>query len=515
MNMLPATPIKGKYAFERFLGRGGMAEVFAGRTLGAAGFSRRVAIKRILPNFCLDDRFRSMFVTEAQLGACLDHANVVSILDFEEDESGTLFLMMELVDGVDLNELLRTGSLPPAVALYVASEVLQGLAYAHELPAGTGGPRGVVHRDISPHNVLLSWDGAVKVSDFGIAKARDATYASSSTRAKGKLGYLSPEYANGLDLDGRSDLFAAGVLLWEMLVGASLFSRASETATLMSLLFEPYPSPRTRQPRLSMDIDGVTMRLLEKNRDDRYADATAANVAVKDCTAYPKHGRALLAALLAERFPDRAPPRSGHPAIRLEPAGATETAAAMSAETAGGGGDGGGGERPVTGQPARAKGAEARAGGRPVTRAAVVGAVVLVGAMLATTMVLRSLSSSTSSTSAIAPPSEAPAPRPGSGGAAEATEPRPAPPAAAPPPASARAGSASAETTSVPRLATANEKPSPPSSPTPTSSRADTRAIDRKPPAPAPAPAPKIVPPPVKTPPSGIRVIDLRSSQIE
>ena len=312
--------IKGKYVLEHFLGRGGMAEVFAGRKLGAEGVTRRVAIKRIRPDYCHDDRFRAMFVTEARLNARLGHDNIVSILDFEEDEAGGLFLVMELVDGIDLNALLRTGSLPLPVALFVASEVLQGLAYAHDLPAGDDGVRGLVHRDVSPQNVLLSWDGAVKVSDFGIAKPRDATFATESTRAKGKLGYLSPEYANGLELDGRSDLFAAGVVLWEMLAGEPLFSRASEAATLRSLLFEPYPSPRSRRPEIPADIEQVTMRLLAQCRDARYFNARTAIAALKDCAAFTKHGRELLSSLLLERFSERIPGRSGGPTTRREPA---------------------------------------------------------------------------------------------------------------------------------------------------------------------------------------------------
>ena len=215
----------GKYQVERPLGGGGMAEVFLARVHGAAGFSRRVAIKRILPGYSDHATFASLFVSEAQLSSQLTHPNIVSVLDFEHDAEHGLFLVMELVEGKDLSKLLETGTLPTSLVIYLVAEVLRGLGYAHNLPAGDSELRGVIHRDVSPHNVLLSWEGAVKVADFGIAKSRAASNASASVVLKGKVNYMSPEQANSEPLDGRSDLFAVGVMLWEMLVGQSLFSR--------------------------------------------------------------------------------------------------------------------------------------------------------------------------------------------------------------------------------------------------------------------------------------------------
>jgi serine/threonine-protein kinase len=171
-----------------------------------------------------------------------------------------------------------------------------------------------VHRDISPQNVLLSWDGAVRISDFGIAKARAATQASASVIIKGKAAYMSPEQVQGAPLDGRSDLFAVGVMLWEMLCGAPLFHHDDRIeATLAAVLFGDVPSPRSRRPDLPADIEQVTMQLLEKQRERRFQSAAAALAALATCAAYPRSGREALALLMAARLPDRAPRRGPLP----------------------------------------------------------------------------------------------------------------------------------------------------------------------------------------------------------
>src|SRR5436305_8483532 len=156
----------GKYRLEQRLGGGGMAEVFIGSTVGAEGFSRRIAVKRVLPGYSENPAFAQMFVSEARISSRLVHPNIVSVLDFDRDAEQRLFLVMELVDGKDLDALATTGPLPIPVVIYAIGDALRGLGHAHDLPAGDDGMRGIVHRDVSPHNVLLSWDGAVKVSDF-------------------------------------------------------------------------------------------------------------------------------------------------------------------------------------------------------------------------------------------------------------------------------------------------------------------------------------------------------------
>ncbi|HEY5946159.1 MAG TPA: serine/threonine-protein kinase [Kofleriaceae bacterium] len=310
--------MSGKYRLDTRLGGGGMAEVFLGSMLGAEGFSRRVAIKRVLPGFSDNPSFAQMFVAEAQISSRLQHPNIVSVLDFDRDADGRLFLVMELVDGRDLDALCASGSLPYPVIIYVISEVLRGLGHAHDLPSSVE-MRGIVHRDVSPHNVLLSWEGAVKVSDFGIAKARQASEATGSVFIKGKPAYMSPEQANGQPLDGRSDLFAVGVMLWEMLTGRRLFVGEDTRATLAAVLFGQIPRPRVVRSDVPKDLEKVAMKLLERDLPARYATAEQAIHDLLECKDAPKNGREQLIRILAERFPHNAPVRDS--ALRSRGAG--------------------------------------------------------------------------------------------------------------------------------------------------------------------------------------------------
>ncbi|MCW5809103.1 MAG: serine/threonine protein kinase, partial [Deltaproteobacteria bacterium] len=299
----PVAATPSKYQLGAQLGAGGMAEVFRGTMVGAEGFARPVAVKRVLPGYATVPQFATMFIQEAQLAALLVHPNIVQVIDFDRDPDGRLFLVMEYVDGCDLARLAATGVVPISTVIFVIGEILSGLAYAHELPA-KGRIRGLVHRDVSPHNVLLSWEGAVKVSDFGIAKARAATEATASTLVKGKPSYMSPEQASGGDLDGRSDLFAVGVILWELLTGARLFDGSTSEA-IGQVLFRAIPKPSSLRGGMPADVEAVAMRLLERDRDARYANAGAALEALARCADAPRNGRRDLARLLAERVADR------------------------------------------------------------------------------------------------------------------------------------------------------------------------------------------------------------------
>jgi serine/threonine protein kinase len=325
----------GKYTIDRRLGGGGMAEVYLGHLVGAEGFSRPVAIKRVLPGYSDDPRFAEMFVKEANLSARLVHQNLVSVLDFDRDPEHGLYLVMELVRGCDLSRLMAKGALPVPVAIYLVSEILAGLGYAHHLPMNDLGLCGLVHRDVSPQNVLLSWDGAVKVSDFGIAKAHAALNASASVVVKGKLAYMSPEQANGQPLDGRSDLFAVGVMLWEMLTGQALFHGSTQQEALSALFVQPIPSPREVRPEIPADVAAVAMRLLQRNVAARIANADRAIEELRACRANPVDGRSRLIDLLQERVEDAprrptartravglssdAPSASGAPALPASP----------------------------------------------------------------------------------------------------------------------------------------------------------------------------------------------------
>jgi serine/threonine protein kinase len=324
--------VLGKYRLDQRLGGGGMAEVFLASTIGAEGFSRRVAIKRVLPGFSDNPAFAQMFIGEAQLSSRLVHPNIVSVLDFDRGPDGGLFLVMELVDGKDLDALNSSGHVPVPVVIFTIAEVLRGLGYAHDLPIGTE-MRGIVHRDVSPHNVLLSWEGAVKVSDFGIAKARSASSATASIFIKGKPAYMSPEQANGQSLDGRSDLFAAGIMLWEMLVGRRLFVGEDTRSTLAAVLFGQVPRPRSIRGDIPKDVERVVMKLLERDLPARYTTAEEAIHDLLDCQDAPRNGREVLIQLLAERFPQEARVRQSlvrarskgavTPAVSLPPGAAT------------------------------------------------------------------------------------------------------------------------------------------------------------------------------------------------
>jgi hypothetical protein len=267
-----------------------MAEVFRGTLTGAEGFAREIAIKRVLPGLSDIGQFGAMFVSEARIASKLSHANIVHVMDFDRDGDGHLFLAMELVDGKDLDAILEAGPVPPSIAVFAITEVLRGLGYAHE--------RGVVHRDVSPRNVLVSWDGAVKVSDFGIAKLRDATI---STTIRGKPGYMSPEQARGTNVDGRGDLFAVGVMLWELLAGIPLFPGSTHEA-IAQLLFRKIPRPGQVRAGVAADVEAIAMRLLARDPDERYASAEAVIDALASTVDAPRNGRGELVRWLATKF---------------------------------------------------------------------------------------------------------------------------------------------------------------------------------------------------------------------
>lgn len=242
-----------------------MAEVFVATALGAEGVVRKVAIKRILPGYSSNPSFAQMFVAEARITSQLSHPNIVGLLDFDRDEAGNFFIVMELVQGCDLT---RLGPLSfPAVA-FVISELLRGLGHAHAAR--------VIHRDVSPHNVLVSRDGAVKLSDFGIAKVRAQTTATASVFVKGKPAYMSPEQANNAPIDARSDLFAAGIVMWELLAGQRLFAADDVRASLAKIMFGSIPRPRSIRADIPKALERVALRLLERDPAARYQAAEAA-----------------------------------------------------------------------------------------------------------------------------------------------------------------------------------------------------------------------------------------------
>ena len=279
----------GPYRLVRRLATGGMAEIFLARQEGKDGFSRDLVVKRILPHLAVDPDFRRMFQGEARLAAQLSHPNVVHVYDYgavvEEGGDETFYLAMELVRGVDLRALIVRAAerahergepfaIPAHHAAKVASFVCEALAYAHELVVD-GKRANIVHRDVTPSNVLLSFDGAVKLADFGIAKSvAGAGDATEHGVVKGKYSYLSPEQARGDSLDHRSDLFNVGILLFESVLGQPLFPH--QDAKLAKRMSARGDIPdRTRLRRLPAPLADIAERALAPRPEDRYPDALA------------------------------------------------------------------------------------------------------------------------------------------------------------------------------------------------------------------------------------------------
>ena len=278
-----------QYDVLRRLGAGGMAEVFLARKSGAEGTSKIVVVKRILPSFGASRRFRTMFIDEAQLATRLNHPNVVQVYDFSNEGAEGHILAMEYVEGPDFGMLIAAARaagvrLPPWVSAYVIAEVAKGLHYAHEKKDDGGASLEIVHRDVSPQNVLLSYDGSVKIADFGIASAR--FLQDEQGVIKGKYGYMSPEQARGERVDRRSDLYSLGVILWECLSGRPLHGSATGTALLEVVRTGRVEPPSTFAMDLPAELEEIVMRLLAPRPEGRYATGRELVSAI---------GRALLA----------------------------------------------------------------------------------------------------------------------------------------------------------------------------------------------------------------------------
>jgi serine/threonine protein kinase len=297
--MVVARDLISRYAIRSRIGSGAMAEVFRADALGAEGAVRPVALKRVLAGYLEVPAFATVFCAEARIASRLSHPNVVPVLDFDRDAAGRLFIVMEYVDGKDLGAVLETGRLPPAVAIFVASEVLAGLAYAHAVTDPRDG--GLIHRDVSPRNVLIAWDGAVKVSDFGLARALDS--GTGAGPVIGKAAYLAPEQVAGAPLDRRSDLFSVGVVLWEALTGTRLFQGEGTMEIFAQIRFRDAPAPSAVRTGIPADLEAVTMKLLARDPAARYATAEQALDELARCADRAPDGRAALVRLLASRFP--------------------------------------------------------------------------------------------------------------------------------------------------------------------------------------------------------------------
>jgi eukaryotic-like serine/threonine-protein kinase len=291
----------GKYELVEALGSGGMAQVMVARTIGPEGVSRLVALKRILPRLARDEGVVAQFFDEAKLAMRLAHPNLVTTYDFGQSQ-GTYFIAMELVRGVDFDELLYSQRQPPPVSLVsgVITQALEGLQAAHDVTADDGHPLGLVHRDVSPHNVMVGFDGRVKVLDFGVAKMRNQRTLTLPGIVKGKPLYMSPEQACAERIDRRSDVFSMGLILYEALTLERAFTRDTDTATMEAIVNEPLPARPAQVPH---DLWHVLKTALAKAPEDRYPSARSFAQALREVA--PPMRDVELGATTGARFPHR------------------------------------------------------------------------------------------------------------------------------------------------------------------------------------------------------------------
>ncbi len=280
----PARRRVGRYALFGEIASGGMATVYFGRLVGAVGFSRSVAIKQLHPQFARSPEFVAQFLDEAQLTARIRHPNVVSVLDVVARE-GELFVIMEFVEGEPLSRLVRFARepIPIPIASAVLVQVLLGLHAAHEATTENGEPLEIVHRDVSPQNMLVGVDGTSHILDFGVAKAASRVHTTENGQIKGKLSYMAPEQLRGAPLDRRVDVFAAGIVLWELLAGQRLFARSDPGATVTAVLGGDIKAPSQFRSEISPALDALVMKALAPSPDDRFTSAREMAIALEAC----------------------------------------------------------------------------------------------------------------------------------------------------------------------------------------------------------------------------------------
>lgn len=269
--------VVGRYAVFQQLAAGGMATVHFGRLLGAAGFARTVAIKRLHSHYAKDEDFCAMFLDEARIVARIRHPNVVQMVDVVQSSTAGLFLIMEYVHGEPLSKLVRTAAaqgerLPVDVCATIASDVLHGLHAAHETTGEDGSQLNVVHRDVSPQNIIVGVDGAARVLDFGIAKAAGRAAVTREGQIKGKLTYMAPEQVRG-NVDRRADVFAAGVVLWEMLAGRRMHEGLGDGEMLSRVIKGEFSPPSEHNAEVSPELDALVLRALSNDVNVRFATA--------------------------------------------------------------------------------------------------------------------------------------------------------------------------------------------------------------------------------------------------
>jgi eukaryotic-like serine/threonine-protein kinase len=263
-----------RYVIVEYLAEGGMGAIYLGKKLGVGGFEKEVVLKQLLPEFTREPKFIDLFLREARLSASLEHANIVHTIDLV-NAGDDYFMVMEYVKGADLRTLLKRvrrkhNRFSPQAGVFIGHEILEALAYAHQKSAHDGRPLNLIHRDISPSNILLSGAGEVKLTDFGIAKA--STHRSVFYKVKGKVGYMSPEQARGEPVDARSDLFSLGVVFYEVLVGERLFV-GDIMSSASQIYAQPIQPPSQKRPEIPADLDQVILKALSLDPAGRFQSA--------------------------------------------------------------------------------------------------------------------------------------------------------------------------------------------------------------------------------------------------
>ncbi|MEW6435313.1 MAG: serine/threonine-protein kinase [Myxococcota bacterium] len=309
----------GRYQLLRKIASGGMGQVLLAKK-GQDDFEKLVVIKRILPHLVEDEEFFTMFKDEAKITMRLDHPNIARINEFGV-ENGVHFIEMEYVAGEDARRIEKRAAaagrgIPVGVILRIIADAAAGLDFAHKARDAKGQPLNLVHRDVSPQNVLVGFDGSVKLIDFGVAKAAGRAQHTATGILKGKFPYMSPEQARGDELDPRSDVFALGIVLWELLTGRRLFKGENDLATQKLVLACQVPAPSSVEPSVPPGLDPIVLKALAKDAADRYPDAAAFRMALEEfalANAIPSsaaHLSAFMQELYAERIAKEADPRA-------------------------------------------------------------------------------------------------------------------------------------------------------------------------------------------------------------
>jgi serine/threonine-protein kinase len=270
--------IAGKYELVAPVGEGGMASVWRGLVHGAAGFTKLVAVKRVRPELAKDPNFTAMFVEEARVVSSLQHPNIVQVFDFDKDDRGAYFIVMEWIDGLDMAAWVRAHTLsgigaPWHLVAGILIEVLRAVTAAHEHVDAGGRPSPVIHRDINPANILLGSSGCVKLADFGLARAMDRAAMTKPGMLKGKLAYLSPELLDGVPASTSSDLYSVGIVLWEALTGKRLFWHPHDGEIILKVAAAHIPPLGAERADLPSSLIEVVHTALAKRPEDRFASA--------------------------------------------------------------------------------------------------------------------------------------------------------------------------------------------------------------------------------------------------